>query len=81
MTFGLAVLSLAQIGAVAGPVAAGGGAIVLRRRRRLVMWLLALFAVPYRLAVWAFLIEARMLVVRDVEVAPRSGRARRCGSG
>jgi uncharacterized protein len=69
MTFGLTVLSLAQAGAVAGPVFAGGGVVVLRRRRRLAAGFLALFAIAYGLAVWGFLIEPGMLVVRQMEIA------------
>lgn len=63
------VLSVAKAGALAGPVAALGVLGLLRRRPRLRTLFLVLFAIPYGLAVWAFLIEPNTLAVRRVTVA------------
>jgi predicted MPP superfamily phosphohydrolase len=61
----------AWVAAVAGPLIAGVMFRVLwkRRRRRLAWTGLALFAVPYLLGVWAFIVEPNSLVVRHVTVA------------
>lgn len=70
------VLLLAWIGAFAGPVIILTAWALLRRSgRSLLAWILAGFAlIPYGLAVWAFLIEPRLLVVREVTIESAAWR-------
>lgn len=67
MTASGAVLALAWVGAAAGPVLAW----LALRRRRLAIKLVGgtAFAVLYGLAIWTFLVEPRLLAVRQVEIA------------
>lgn len=71
MSLAAVILTVAWTGAVAWPVAAGATAWGLPWARR--AWLARLFALgvttAWALGIWAFFIEPRMLVLREVEVS------------
>lgn len=71
---GGAILKLAWVGAVAGPLVALAWAV--RKRRIGWFWRGAavLLAIVYGLCVWSFLVEPKLLVVRHVEVASPAWR-------